>query len=241
MTQSDWRQTSRSQLDAAIVPRVRGTWKRFATLLWRSRLPIVSLVVLFVVSKYAVDFGLDQTRYTAQIIAGDVSVEVVLLLLAAVLVGWLLSSLASLLRGVIEQIINRNLRRLVWRHLMRLPLAFFGEAPPREAVSRVTTDTNTLGAFIMKQLYPVIVSLYTTYSVAMRLLEYDARLSIAVVSLVPVLILLAWVLGKFQFFAQRDETVRNANLTQRLAEWVSNIPLIKPSASNAERASAVTS
>ncbi len=219
------------QADEAVTPQVapaeRGTWWRFTKLLWQARLPVVLIIALFVVSKFAVDIGLDQTAYTADIIAGDVSVTAVGLLVYAMLMGWLLGSVSGLLGGLIEQIINRNLRRLVWRKILGLPMPFFHRSAPRELVSRVTTDTNQVGEFLIRTIYPLLVSLYTTYAVAVRVFEFDPRLTVAVLVFVPLFVLMSWILGKFDFFASRAVTARTALLTQRLAELVANIPLIK--------------
>ncbi|WP_448720593.1 ABC transporter ATP-binding protein [Microbacterium natoriense] len=222
-----WRVEREPRVLTGSVPDPRGTWKRFVVLLWRARLPIVLIIVLFIVSKFSIDVGLDQMQYTGAIIAGDVSVATVALLMAAMLVGWALDSVSGLLAGIIEQLINRNLRRLVWRHVVRLPLAFFRDAPPREMVSRITTDPDSMGRFVMRTLYPLILSLYTIYAVAVRVFEFDARLTLMIVGFVPVLMFLGWAVGRLQYFAQRDVTVRNAGLTQRLAEYVAHIPLIK--------------
>lgn len=222
-----WRAEDEPRVLPGSVPDPRGTWRRFAVLLWRARLPIVLIIVLFIVSANAVNIGLDQTKYTAAIIAGDVSVGTVGLLIVAMLLGWLLGSVQGLLTGIIEQIINRNLRRLVWRRVVRLPLSFFHRTPPREAVSRITTDPDAMGQFVMRTVYPFIMSLYTVGAVGMRVFEFDWRLTLVIVGFVPVLVFLSWAVGRFQFFTQRDVTVRNAGLTQRLAEYVANIPLIK--------------
>jgi len=224
---ASWRAEKDPRVNRAIVTDPRGTWRRFAVLLWRSRLPIVLIVILFVVSKSMVDVGLDQTKYTAQMIAGDVSVEVVMLLVVAMLVSWALGTVSGLLAGIIQQLINRNLRRLVWRSIVRLPASFFQQAPPREAVSRITTDTEDMGRFLMVTVYPMVIAAYSTYAVAARVAQYDLRLSGVIIAFVPLQVLLSWGIGRFEFYTKRDVTVRNASLTQRLAEYVANIPLIK--------------
>lgn len=210
-----------------IAGRVKGTWRRFALLLWRAGIPIPLIVVLFLVSKYAVDIGLDKTKYSAAIIAGDVSARTVGLLVTAVLIAWALGSVTTFLSGLADQLISRNLRRMVWRKILHLPLSFFSDTPPREVVSRITTDTETMGRYLMTTVYPFLVSIYTTYAVAARLFEYDPRLTWAVIALVPLLVVLNWVVGKFQFLTQRDVALRRSSLTQRIGEGVSAIPVIK--------------
>lgn len=222
-----WVPKDEAGVNPEIVPNERGSWRRFFKLLWQARLPIVLLVILFVVTKYGVDIGLDQTQYTANIIAGDVSLGAVGLLIFAMLVGWALGAVSGALVGVIEQIVNRNLRRLVWNRTLRLPMSFFADSPPRELVSRITTDTDRLGMFVTRTLYPLVTTLYTSYAVAVRVFEFDPRLTLAVLVFIPVFALLSFFLGKFEFYASRSITVRTAILTQRLSEYVANIPLIK--------------
>lgn len=212
---------------AEINPEERGTWRRFAKLLWQAKLPVVAILILFVLTTYAVNIGLDQTKYTADIIAGDVSVAAVGLLVAAMLVTWALGTITGVLSGLIEQIINRNLRRLLWARIQRLPMRFFDTSGPRELVSRITTDTNLVGQFVMVTIYPLLITAYTSAAIAGRLFEFDYRLSLAVIVFIPVFVLLGYFLGKFDFFANRAVTVRTARLTQRLSEYVTNIPLIK--------------
>lgn len=216
-----------TEVPAEVVTDPRGTWRRFAVLLWRARLPVVLIVILFVVSKFAVDIGLDQTQYTAAIIAGDVSVAAVTMLVVAMLVSWALGSVSGLLTDVIEQIINRNLRRLVWRRVVKLPASFFHDAPPRETVSRITTDPDDMGRFLMATVYPLLISAYTIFAIAGRVGQFDLRLSLVIIGFVPVLMFLSWAVGRLQYFTRRDVAIRNAGLTQRLAEYVAAIGLIK--------------
>lgn len=216
-----------TEVPAEVVTDPRGTWRRFAVLLWRARLPVVLIVVLLVVSKFAVDIGLDQTQYTAAIIAGDVSVGAVTMLVVAMVVSWALGSVSGLLSDIIEQIINRNLRRLVWRRVVKLPASFFHDAPPRETVSRITTDTDDMGRFLMTTVYPLLISAYTIFAIAGRVGQFDLRLSLVIIGFVPVLMFLSWAVGRLQYFTRRDVAIRNAGLTQRLAEYVAQIGLIK--------------
>jgi len=149
------------------------------------------------------------------------------LLLGTVIAAVVIGSLTGVFADIITQMINRNLRRLVWGEVLRMPMHSFRTAPPGELISRITTDTESLGFFVMRTLYPIATAAYTTFAVLARLFEYDPRLSWAMLGTVPVLLLLTWIVGQFQYVTSKDVATRTTSLTERLAEHVVNIPLIK--------------
>lgn len=218
---------ARRDADTLTLRQPRGAWTRFFVLLWHARIPIVMIAILFVVSLVVVNVGLDQSAYTAALMTGDVAVSTVTMLVVTMIVAWALGAVSGVLTGIVEQRINRNLRRLIWRSVIRLPLSFFRTSPPREVVSRITTDTDTMGPYLMTTIYPIVVSAYTVWEIARRLFEFDPRLSWAALTVVPLFVFLTWLIGRLRFTAQRNVATHTADLTQRLAEYVVHLPLIK--------------
>ena len=77
--------------------------------------------------------------------------------LLVTLLSLLIGSSSGLVNGICRAFINRNLRRMVWRKAVRLPLFFYESNEPKQLISRVTTDTTVISQLTMQVFVPLII------------------------------------------------------------------------------------
>lgn len=205
----------------------KGTWKRFMYVLFHGHLPWVFLAIYVVAELFFINLGVDETDLTAQLFAGDVSVELVSELIGIMILNLLISNLVAFISGVTTARMNRNMREVLTKKILHLPMSFFREENPREAIYRVVNNSTVVSDTVMLVILPIAFVLYQAILVFSMVFSYDWRLSIILIVFIPIQVLLAFIFGRINFSLSERESFLHANLTQRLAEMITNIPLAK--------------
>ena len=140
-----------------------GSFRRFFRMLWKAPLPFLWILAYIGVSFALTHVGVSATEYSARLFAGDVdAVSVVIPFLLVTLLSLLIGSVSGLVNGICRAFINRNLRRMVWRKAVRLPLFFYESNEPKQLISRVTTDTTVISQLTMQVFVPLITMIPIT-------------------------------------------------------------------------------
>ena len=179
------------------------------------------------------------TEYSAALFAGQVGLfAVVLPYLFFTLLSLVIGSISSLTSNLCLARIDRNLRRMVWKKVVHLPLQFYEANNPKELLSRITTDVTSISTLIMQVLLPVFTTAYSSLLMLGRVSSYDQRLMWALVIVLPVNILISFVLGRMRFGVADLINRRNAQLTAAIAERANNMLLIKSMGTEEKEAAA---
>lgn len=133
---------------------------------------------------------------------------------------------------------DRNLRRMVWRKTVSLPLRFYENNNPKELLSRITTDISSISSLVMKVFLPIFTTAYASFVILRKVSSYDGALMWSLVAALPVNILISFILGRLQFGVQDLINRRNAELTASVAERTNNLMLIKSMGTEAKEAGA---
>lgn len=206
----------------------KGIMKKFLSMLKKARLPYVWLAGEIVVSVVITNVGISVTEYTSEMFAGNVS-------FAGIILPFILYSLASLalaaVSGIVDGItaakIDRNLRRMLWKKIVRLPYSYYQKNDPEEMISRLTTDISSVSTLIQQLLVGFFSTLYATVAVLQKLQNYDAKLMIVMVVLLPLQVVIAVLAGRMRFDFSDTLNLRRAELTQSIAERTHQTMLIK--------------
>lgn len=204
-----------------------GIWKQFLALLYKGKLPWIWILMSIIVSMGVVKIGISETKYTAQLFSGDTSVRLITQLVIVMLVNWLGSGIVIVVRSLTTAKINRNLRKTVWKKLLHLPMDFFKGNSPRESVSRITTDTDSISTLFSMGIVPFITQTYTVIAILQELYGYDWRLMLTMIVVIPFAIIVTDILGKLLFTVSKNATGVSALLTEQLSELVYRLPLMK--------------
>lgn len=205
-----------------------GSFRRFFLMLWKAPLPFQWILVYIGISFVLTHVGVSATEYSARLFAGDVdTITVVIPFLIVTLLSLLLGALDGVANGVCRAFINRNLRRMVWRKAVRLPLSFYEANEPKELISRVTTDTTAIGQLTMQVFIPILTMGYTTIVLLQRVSTYDSALMWSLLAVVPINVMISFIIGRLRFGVSDKVNKTNARLTAGIAERTNQTLLIK--------------
>ena len=196
----------------------KGTWKRFVKLILKCRLPWVWLSAYVILELGILDLGVSETDKMAELFAGNTSATLLTQLIGILLLNLVGTNLLIFVRQVTSARINRNMRTIVQDKLLRLPMSFFKDEEPREAVYRITGNAVVVDNTLMYFFLPIVMASYKSVKIFLKVFSYDWRLSI---------IMLAFLFGRINYSLNRSDSKLSARLIQSLSEMVTNIPLAK--------------
>ncbi|MFL6194456.1 MAG: ABC transporter ATP-binding protein [Thermoanaerobaculia bacterium] len=125
------------------------------------------------------------------------------------------------------QYIMKDLRREIFGHLQKLPLAFYDRNPIGRLVTRVTTDVDALNEMFTAGIVSIFGDLMLLAGIVMVLFWLDWRLALIAFSIVPLLFTLtSWFrLRVRQSF--REVRVKIARINAFLQEHISGMPVVQ--------------
>ena len=212
----------------AIFRKNYGSFRRFFSMLGKADLPYLWIIGYLAASAVIAKVGVNTTEYSAALFAGNVGLTAVVLpYLFYQLLSLILSSVSGLINNLCEARMDRNLRRMVWRKTVSLPLWFYENNNPKELLSRITTDISSISSLVMKVFLPIFTTAYASFVILRKVSSYDGALMWSLVAALPVNILISFILGRLQFGVQDLINRRNAELTASVAERTNNLMLIK--------------
>ena len=206
----------------------RGSMGRFFRMLQKARLPYLWILAYIAITALLTNVGISVTEYTAELFAGNVNFgTVVLPFLAFTLLSQLISSVSKIMSNLCVARIDRNIRKMIWSKTVRLPLRYYEKNKPKEMISRITTDITAISQLIMQVFVSILTSAYTMVITLGKIGSYDQKLMIALIAVLPLNLVIAFVMGKMKFGVLDLVNQKNAELTQTIAEKTNNLLLIK--------------
>lgn len=205
----------------------KGTWKRFIKLLFRCHIPILLIIVYIATDLLLVNVGISETDYTSQLFAGDVSTGLIFKLVFIMAANLLISNVSIFIRQIATARTDRNARRSVWNKLLHIPMSYFKDEDPQEAVTRIVNNMTCVSSTLIFVLIPLVSALYGTVMSLLKIASYDYRLSLILLLALPFSILMAFLTGRLKYSSSKAYTNVIAKLTERLSELITNIPLAK--------------
>lgn len=201
---------------------------RFFALLWKARLPYLWILGYIVISVVVTNIGVNVTEYTAQLYAGNVDfVGVLLPFLMVSIISLVIGSISGVLSGLCMARIDRNLRRIIWQKIVRLPFGYYHQNAPKELISRITTDISTISMLIMQVFITALTSLYATVRIFAQIRSYNTQLMVATLLLLPLQVVIGALAGRLKFGLSDQVNRRTAELTGAVSERTGQSMLIK--------------
>jgi ATP-binding cassette subfamily B protein len=117
-----------------------------------------------------------------------------------------------------------NIRSEVFMHIETLSIGQLNQIPIGKLVTRVTNDTNTLNQMYTDVIINLIKNVLTIIGVTIAMLIYNVRISLFILSVVPVVLLLSIIFRKYARKAHRAVRSNISSLNAFLSE---NLSLIK--------------
>lgn len=206
-------------------------WGRFLRMLWKAKLPLLWIAGYFVLDMIIVNIGVTATEYTSEMFAGNLSFRgVILPFIIYSGVNLITTAITTFASYAVRARIDRNLRRMVWDKITRLPMRYFDRVKPKEMLTRITDDTSTISSLIMLTLVPAVTGIYSLYVVFQKVGSYDAGLMWSLLLVVPFVVGSGLAMGKLKFGVNDDVNRKYAEMGREMSEKLTNRVLIKATA-----------
>jgi ATP-binding cassette subfamily B protein len=169
------------------------------------------------------------TQLLAMLVGGMVAV--------AVLTG-VISVGQTFLSNQVGQRVMHDLRRSVYRHLQRLPLAFFTRTRTGEVQSRIANDIGGVQSVVTSTATSIVQNVTTVLATVTAMLLLDWRLAVFSLAVLPLFVWLTRRVGaqRKRITAQRQETMADISTLVEESLSVSGILLGKTMGRSAELA-----
>jgi len=146
---------------------------------------VVVYTVLGLVGPYLMGVAID--RFIAGRDARGL-MRVALLMLGAFAVGNAFQAVAGWVMAGLSQRALLRVRRDLFGHLQRLPLAFFDRTPPGELMSRLTSDIDAINTSLAQNVTTLLASALSMVGIVVAMFALDRWLALASLLVVPLML-----------------------------------------------------
>jgi len=173
--------------------------------------------------------ALAQVAIDDGIMAGSVRALLVIVAVFVVIgvAGWIAGYWQAYLSSWVGNRVLLDLRRQVFRHLMRLELGHHERTPTGRSVSRLTADIEAVNQLVVEGATSLVINGLTLIGVVIILLAYDWKLALAAFLIFPLLAVGTWWFRVRATRAYRLTRERVAVVLSVLQENLSGIRVVQ--------------
>ncbi len=143
------------------------------------------------------------------------------------LINTVMSAFSSYILGYIGESVIYQLRKYMWKHVLKLNYSFFTHNNTGNIMSRLTNDVSILSEFLANKLPQFIPSFLTLIGSIIILISFDWKLSFAIFVIIPISLIVLFPLGKkISIIAELNQNA-SAQYSSILANVLGEIRLIK--------------
>jgi len=125
------------------------------------------------------------------------------------------------------QWIIHDLRRMVYKHVQHLSLAFHTKKRTGDLISRITSDVEAIESFIVSDLLGLIVDVLTLTGMAAVMLYLNWRFTLIALSVAPLLFAVTYFYTRRSKSASREVRRKEGEIVSMLQEVLSAIGVVK--------------
>jgi ATP-binding cassette subfamily B protein len=192
----------------------------------------VALAVLILLAGAAVELVgplLTKRALDVAIPNGDRSLLVILSVafLGTLVAAFIFEASQTLITTWLGQRVMYDLRREIFRHLQRLPLAYFDRNPVGRLMTRVTSDVEVLNELFSAGVVTVFGDVFTLLLIAIIMFMLDWRLALVSMAVMPIVFATAIFFRRKFREAYRDIRLRLARINAFLQERISGMAIVQ--------------
>lgn len=181
---------------------------------------VFDVTLPMIVNKVITELGKDNISY--KIVLFNVILYGVLML-----TSYILQYTQSIMLQKMGQKVMFKIREDVFVAIESLSIAQLNEIPVGKLVTRVTSDTNTLNEMYTTLIINLIRNILTIIAVIIMMFLLNVKLTLLVLSVVPLLIVASVVFRKYSRRAYREVRANVSNVNAFLSENLSGMKLIQ--------------
>jgi ATP-binding cassette subfamily B protein len=133
----------------------------------------------------------------------------------------------TVLTGLLGQRVMRDLRRDIFGHVQRLPVAFFDRNPVGRLVTRVTSDVESLNELFTSGVVAGLGDLFTLLAISVMMLVADWRLALAAFVVIPLVVLVSNLFQRKVRTSYREIRTRLARINAYLQERITGMRIVQ--------------
>ncbi|KGR79472.1 ABC transporter ATP-binding protein [Ureibacillus manganicus] len=213
-----------------------GSITSFKSLIAKAGLPKMQLIFGFLLSIITTIFGLAIPLLTREIVDGfavsSINIVIVIAIVAVFILQAIIDGTSMYLLSYVGQKVVANLREMMWKKLIRLPVSYFDKQQSGETVSRVVNDTGIVKDLISQHFPNFISGLISIIGAIIVLFIMDWKMTLIMFISVPVTAIIMIPLGSKMAKISRSLQDETATFTGNIQQTLSEIRLMK--SSNAE-------
>lgn len=154
-------------------------------------------------------------------------VQSTIVLLSALVLQTLGAYTETVITGRLGQRVMHDLRREIFAHLQRLPVAYFDRNPVGRLVTRVTNDVESLNELFTSGVVAGLGDLFTLAAITVLMVIVDWRLALAAYLVVPGILWVSAVFRKRVRIEYRDIRGRLARINAFLQERIAGMRVVQ--------------
>ncbi len=151
---------------------------------------------------------------------------IALVMVAIILLNFITNFVQAMVMEATGQHILHDIRMSLFRHVQRLPLAFFSQNPVGRLVTRVTNDTENMHELFTSIISVVFKDVFLLIGIAAVLIGLNWRLSLICFTVLPVVALASAYFSSRSRDAFRELRVRLAEINTRFSETLNGMRVI---------------
>lgn len=205
----------------------KGNWKAFFKLMPRIKLPWFLILIGFLVSIGQSEVMARVPVSTAALFSGEFSKTALVSALAYNILNFMLMIITTFITTYVSMQAILKAQKILWSRMLCIDMSYYDMHDASDMLSTITNDTETAVNAIVAQLISLIPSLYYVFRILSTLNNYDIRLLISVLILIPLNVIFVVIIGRWRYEVNANIFRNIGSLTGYLAERVANIFLIR--------------
>lgn len=159
------------------------------------------------------------------IMVGDVNALVFYATIVAVIAvcSWILGVIRSYSIAWLTQRLLYDLRSSLFTHSTELDYAFFSSMPAGQVISRFTSDVEAVGQTATTGFIDAVFNTLTIIGALTAMVSLNIKLTLATLSLIPLIIVSVIFLARRSYRAYRDVRMKVGELTSNIEQTVSGM------------------
>ncbi len=219
-------------------PKSKNTMKPFISLILSTKIPKLAFTVGIIGSLITTLVGLSIPLLTREMVDGfsveSISVGLIVIIGIVFITRAAVDALSRYFLAYVGQSIVAALRERMLLKVIRLPVSYFDRKTSGESVSRIVNDTGIVKDLISQHFPQFITGIITIIGAVIILVIMDWKMTVLMLTVVPVTILIMRPLGKKMRKISHGLQDETAQFSGKITQTISEVRLMK--ASNAEKA-----
>lgn len=204
-----------SHFKRAMVYIKKHKWAMIAALIFSAVSVVVSLFTP-IIMRHSIDVSVPNKDIPQIILLG-------ILMLVTIFGSVMLSNVRQRIMTRVGQDIIYDIRKDLFAHLQKLPFQYYDDRPQGKVLIRVVNYVNSVSDMLSNGLVNFVLEIFNIIFITIFMFFVDVKLSLIIVSGLPVFVGIMYLMKKSQRRAWQDVSNKSSNLNAYMQESISGV------------------